>query len=285
MIELILISIILVCLVIGSFTDIKTREVPDWVSYSMIFLGFGLRLIYSLYLFDFSYIIEGLLGFALFLIIGVILFYTAQWGGGDAKLLMGLGALMGFSLDFTSVPVILSFFANLLIAGAFYGLLWTVVLAFKHRKKFAAALKANHENRKIRLIRRFMLIISALMVIAVVISSDLLFKILFFALAVIPLSTFYIWLFAKSVEQSCMFKRITPDKLTEGDWIEDEIKIGRKVIYSKKELGVSKKQIELIKRYYKNKKILVKEGIPFVPSFLLAYIITLLFGSWFLAFL
>ena len=85
-----------------------------------------------------------------------------------------------------------------------------------------------------------------------------------------------------------MFKRLKPKELSEGDWIEKDIKIGSKKVYTKKELGVSKKQIRLLKKYYekgKIKSVLVKEGIPFVPSFLIAFIISLIFNSWFLVFL
>jgi prepilin peptidase CpaA len=285
MIELILISVILVGLLIGTLSDIKTREVPDWVSYSLICLGLGLRLIYSLYYSEFAYIIEGIIGLAVFFIIGMTMFYTAQWGGGDTKLLMGVGSLIGFSIDFTEFPQLVSFFINLLVVGAVYGLLWSIVLAVKHRSRFIVSFRKNHGNKKIRFARRLILAGSVLMLALIFLPVDLLIKMLFLLLAAIPIFTFYIWIFAKSVEQSCMFKRIPPDRLTEGDWVQDEIKIARKVIYSKKELGISKKQIELIKRYYKNKKILVKEGIPFVPSFLLAYIITLLFNAWFLMFL
>jgi prepilin peptidase CpaA len=285
MIELILSSFILLGLAIGTFTDIKTREVPDWVSYALIFIGLGLRSLYSIYYSDFSFILAGLLGLVLFLVIGMVMFYTGQWGGGDTKLLIGVGVLMGFGLDFSKTPQILSFFANLLIAGAFYGLLWSIFLAVKHRDKFVVAFRKNYEDSRIRLARRAIIVSSVLLLFLIFSPVSVILKILFVALAIIPISTFYVWLFARSVEQSCMFKKVFPNKLTEGDWVEGELKIGKKVFYSKKDLGVSKRQIELIKKHFKNKKILVKEGIPFIPSFLAAYIITLLFDAWFLMFL
>jgi Flp pilus assembly protein protease CpaA len=288
MVEIILITAILAGLILGTISDIKTREVPDWINYSLIFLGFGLRLFYSINTFNFMFILEGILGFAVFFLIGMLMFYTGQWGGGDTKLLMGVGALMGFSTSFSELPQIISFFANLLLVGAAYGLLWSLILAFKHSKKFILSFKKNHKDRIIKIVRRFILMTSVLILIPAFIIESMLFKISFLALAILPITTLYVWLFAKSVEQSCMFKKVKPIELTEGDWIEDDIKIGSKKVYSKKELGVSKKQIKILKKYYqkgKIRKITVKEGIPFVPSFLLAYIITLLFNGWFLMFL
>lgn len=286
MINTILISAVISGMIIATATDLKKREVPDWLNYSLIFFGLGARLIYSVYYLDFFFFLEGVLGLAVLAMIGLLMFYTGQWGGGDTKLLMGVGALMGLSFDFSEFPLIVSFFINLLIVGAGYGLLWSVVLSIKHRKKFKVSFRKNH--KKVKTAKRFIIITSVLIFIPVFIFQSLLLKISFIVLAVIPVSTLYVWLFAKSVEQSCMFKKVKPDELTEGDWVEDDIKIGRKKIYSKKELGVSKKHIALLKKYYsrgKIRKITVKEGIPFVPSFLIAYAVTLFFGSWFLMFL
>ena len=73
---MILLIIALIALIIGTYTDIKTREVPDWLNYSLIFIGLGGRLIFSLVKFDFSYLIEGLLGFVLFLVLAGFGFLT-----------------------------------------------------------------------------------------------------------------------------------------------------------------------------------------------------------------
>ena len=94
--------IITTALLIGSYTDIKKREVPDWLNYSLIFSGLGLRLMYSLATFDYSYLAFGLFGLAVMLIFALFMFYTGQWGGGDSKMLMGLGALIGLRLDINS---------------------------------------------------------------------------------------------------------------------------------------------------------------------------------------
>jgi len=47
-------------------------------------------------------------------------------------------------------------------------------------------------------------------------------------------------------------------------------------------LGIEKKQIRKLIELYKKRKvknILIKEGIPFVPSFFAAYVITLIYGN------
>ena len=101
-------------------------------------------------------------------------------------------------------------------------------------------------------------------------------------LALVIVITFYLWVAVKAVEESCMLKFVRPQQLTEGDWIAKEIKVQGKYITGPKDLGIEKKQINKLISLYKKKKvrkILIKEGIPFVPSFFIAYVITLVFGN------
>ena len=103
-----------------------------------------------------------------------------------------------------------------------------------------------------------------------------------FILVVFAIISFYMWLFVKAIEKVAMLKYVTPDKLTEGDWIAQEVKYKGKVITGPKDLGIEKKQIKKLVSLYKKKKlkkILIKEGIPFVPSFLIAFIITIIYGN------
>ena len=88
----------------------------------------------------------------------------------------------------------------------------------------------------------------------------------------------YLGLFIKSVEKSTMYRNLPVSKLTEGDWVAKEIHHNGKYICGPKDLGLSKKQIAKLKRL-KRKTILVKEGIPFVPSFFLGWILNLFFGN------
>ena len=94
-----LIILALIVLFIASYTDLKTREVPDWLNYSLIFSAFGIRTIFSFEL-GWEIIISGLIGFVIALSIALLFYYTGQWGGGDSKLLMGMGAIIGVSYPF-----------------------------------------------------------------------------------------------------------------------------------------------------------------------------------------
>lgn len=277
MMYLILLAIAFVALAVGSYTDIKTREVPDWVNYSLIFLGIGLRLLYSAMTGEWMFLLEGAIGLGAFFSLAMFMFYAGQWGGGDSKMLMGIGALVGLGLDFDHMPVLLIFLVNLLLVGAFYGLLWSIILAVANRKKFGKAF--SEINEKARAIRRAVMVATIIILIPAIIARGIPLKVSFLLLALITMASYYMWILARAVEKSCMYRLVNPKELTEGDWIAKEIKVKGKLICGPKDLGIEKKQIRKLIRL-KVDKVLVKDGIPFVPSFLIAFIITLLLGNW-----
>ena len=112
--------------------------------------------------------------------------------------------------------------------------------------------------------------------------QDVFVRLMLIYIALISIITFYLWLIIKAVENSCMLKYVIPSKLTEGDWIAKDVKVDGKYITGPKDLGIEKKQIRKLIELYKKRKvknILIKEGIPFVPSFFVAYVITLIYGN------
>ena len=125
-----------VALFLGSMTDLKTREVPDWINYGLIISGLSLNLLFSAIYSDPTFIINSIIGLAIFFGIAYFMFYAGQWGGGDSKMLMGLGAIIGIDVGFKRPQFLSGFFINALFAGAVYGLLWSISLAYKNRKKF-----------------------------------------------------------------------------------------------------------------------------------------------------
>ena len=110
-------SIALIGLIIGSITDLKTREVPDWLNYGLISIGLGLNLIFAFIYRDYWIFLNSLIGFIAFLLIALAMFYTGQWGGGDSKMLMGLGATIGINIKTNITQMFLpGFFINALFS-------------------------------------------------------------------------------------------------------------------------------------------------------------------------
>lgn len=103
-------------LFLAAISDLKTKEVPDWVHIAIIIISWlsaGIN------------IISSFIGMALGFIIGYALFSMNQWGGADAKLITALGAYYGFTSGF------LDFGVNLL----FMVPIWAVIYAVGNKMK------------------------------------------------------------------------------------------------------------------------------------------------------
>lgn len=271
-----------IALFIGSITDLKTREVPDWINYGLVISGLGLNLLFSAVYSDSFFIINSIIGLAIFFGIAYIMFYAGQWGGGDSKMIMGLGAMIGIDVSFQEPQFLLGFFINALFIGAIYGLFWSIYLAAKHKKKFFMEFRKALLHKNIIKLKRVMITIMAFLFLMFFLNNEYYIKILILSLAFLALTTFYMWIFVKAIEKSSMYKLVEPSKLTEGDWIVNNIYARGKYITGPKDLGISKSQIKKLVELYKKgkvRKILIKEGIPFVPSFLAAFAVTLVFGN------
>lgn len=281
MIELILLILGISALILATMFDIKTKEIPNWLSYTFISLALAANLIYSVLENDYYIILKSFLGFAFFFIIGNVMYYTQQWGGGDAKLVMGLGAafytypkiLLNYFSPNLYLPFTLTLFINILIIGSVYSIAWALYLMYKNFEQFTKGLKAKlRKTKKIQIIT--LLIILLFVIISFIIDIDKLILITFSLLIIVLL---YLMIAIKTIDEICMYKIVPVTKLTEGDWIPKPIYYKQKVLIKCKAEGLTKKEIMLLKTY-KIKEILIREGIPFVPSLLISFILTIIFG-------
>ncbi len=283
MIDYILISVAFIWIIAAIISDLKTREIPNWLNYSLIAIAISLRTMQSITTKDLYYFVYTLIGLFIFLAISSLMYYTKQWGGGDAKLLTGLGAifatypqsLLKFFDPNLNIPFLVSFFINLIVIGSIYGLIYAIALSIKNKNDFLKELKKTPKKGQ-----KFVIITSLILIITSFIFSDI--RTVLILTTITYLILYYLIILIKVTEKVCLFKKIPPEKLTEGDWVTDSIYDGKKLIYSSKSPCVNKKQIKQIielKNKKKLKEITVKEGIPFTPSFLFALIISLIYGN------
>lgn len=275
--SIILVVLALLVLLIATYTDFKTGEIPDWLSYGFMISALGIRLMHSIIYSDWLYTLYGIIGFAAMYAFGILIYYSRQWGGGDAKIAMGLGAAFATSpfAYFGNAPYLLALTANIFIAGGVYGLLWSVYVFIRH---FKTAIKAVKEE----IIGRMGIYICgiALVVIALVValfSSGFTALMMFYA-AIVIFAYFVLFMFIKGAENAGMYEKVPVSKLTEGDWAAEEIKVRGKVICSVKDPGLSLEQIAALKKA-KVKPVLIKRGIKFLLAILAGTVITLAYGD------
>ena len=284
---LILLGLVFLGLVVGSITDLKTREVPDWLSYGMMGAGVGLSLLFSVLYWDYSFVAHSLFGLLVMFLFGLLMFYSGQWGGGDSKILMGVGALVGLSWNLVPFPFLLAFFVNMLLMGALYGVGWSLYLVVRHYAAFKRSFSHIMGLKAVMKVKRMVLATGLVVLVSYFILDVLMWYVVLVGYFVLLLIS-YLGVAVKALEKSSMIRSVRPDQLTEGDWIVKDVSYRGKYICGPKDLGIEKKAIRKLVALFKQgkiKEIVIKEGIPFVPSFLLAFILTLFVGNVFFLFI
>lgn len=265
MMEVIFLSVLaIIWMLFAVSQDLRTRIVSNWLNFSLIVFALGFRFFYSLFSTQSpGFFYQGLIGLGIFFILGNLLYYGKMFAGGDAKLMIALGPVLGFSELFSiNLRIFGLFFFLFLFSGAFYGLSWSIFLSIRNFDKF------NKEFRKqLKTNRNFIYI---LMFLGLLVMFGSFINTLFFYLGIMIFILPYFQIYAKAVDEACLIKNIKTKDLTEGDWLYKDLKLGRKLIKAKWE-GLSEKEISLIKK--KHNKIEIRQGIPFTPVFLISFLI------------
>ncbi len=257
-------------LMAASWSDLRTREVPDLLSYGLIVFAAAYGLAETIILWNWQPFLAMAAGELAMLLLGLLMFYGGQWGGADSKLLIGLGGLYGLWLGRYAL---LLYLVVALFAGAAYGILYTAGLALRHRAAFLRKFRTLLREPKVHLTRKLVIGAGFLLLLLAFLLAQ--FRLLLFVVAIVAYCAFYLWLGVRTVEDAILIKEYPVAKLREGDWIKQDVVVKGERVCGPKDLGISVEQIALLKKL-KVKKVLVKEGIPFVPSFLLGYLLLLL---------
>lgn len=268
MLEVIVLIILgIVWLLFATIQDIRTSEVSNWLNFSLVIFALAFRFFYSFFeAGNFSFFYQGLIGFVIFFILGNVFYYGKIFAGGDAKLMMALGPILPFFDNFSQNSYLfLMFLLLFLFSGAVYGIIWSVILVsknFNSFKKFYISLFK--KNKKI--LNSVVFFGLAFMILGF-------FESLFFYLGILLFILPYFYIYAKSVDKCCMVKRIKTKSLREGDWLYERVKIGKSYVEANWS-GLTIKEINLIRKKYKD--VLIHEGVPFTPAFLVSFFILVL---------
>lgn len=263
-------------LVIGTLTDLKTREVPDYLSFFLLAAGFGMAVFFSILSWSFNPLLSSLLGFVVFFLLSLVLFYTGQWGGGDAKLFIGLGALLGVPLPSLSFSALLFSFPFLFLAASFFfggliGLGYLIVQFRRHANILIPRLRERFTAKSLVFLRWLLYFALTVLFAALFLVNDFFVKLALLLLMLCLLFLFYLPPIVRVVEEHCMICDVPLAKVTIGDWIAENIIVRGKRLAGPRDLGISPEQLLLLKKF-KIRTVRVKYGLPFVPSFLLGFI-------------
>lgn len=267
MLELLLIAIALVGSFAAGLYDLKTSNIPDVLCIAMIAVGLIIHTYSGFATGDFSTLTNSLLFGGLFLIFGLLMYFTGQWGGGDGELLVSIGVLLPtVSTVNTYFPFAVSFFINSFFVGAAYSIVYSMILSARNpsvSKDFFVSIRNVQTWAPL----------SALLALSVVSFFFVrLLSVLFFLAFILVI----FWRFARSIEKG-FYRRIPVSKLKVDDMLGEDIpslKISRRLIR-----GLTAEEVKKIKKM--KKYVTVREGVRYGLVFPLALVFTLLVGDFF----
>jgi len=274
-------------LLLASCFDLKTGEIPEKLTRGLIVIVITTAMIFSIYRVNPSFVLASVVVGTGFFILGYVMFYLGEWGGGDVKLLAGIGCSLGFlnSMNyFTEIssplylegifPYYIDYFINLAIVSSPYIIIYSFLLGLMKPQVFEEFTGYFKKKNSIMLI----LLSFAPFLLALNLGMN--------RLALIYLSVPFlvlISLYLKAVEEIALQKTVDVDELKEGDILANDLIVdGRKVASKRNMEGLDRNQIAEIKRLASEGKISnvkVRWGIRFAPILFLAFLLTLIFGD------
>ena len=260
----VLIAIAVVWILIAIIQDFRSLEVANWWNFSLIVFVLAYRSFLSVSKANYWYVLWGVIGLGIFWIISEGFYYARMFGGGDTKLLMALGTILPLSLQWQeNLQIAIIFLMMFLFSAAIYGTVYSIVLVIIKYNSFKKEYDMLSKNYKKE-------ILSLVFLSIIFLALSLIFNIPAGVwLSILILISPFLLISAKSIENTCLIRKVAVSKLTIGDWIVEKVKIGRKTIKPNWQ-GLSEEELKTIKKY--KGKVKVKYGIPFTPAFLFGII-------------
>ncbi|MFH0808271.1 MAG: prepilin peptidase [archaeon] len=257
-------------IIVASMQDLKRREVDNWLNLFLLVSGFVFVFLGAVLSGDLDIIFHAGFLFVVMFVVMNLFYYGRVFAGGDAKLLVAMTVFFlgaNFLESIVNVGVFLLF---LMIAGSIYGLIYSFVLYFKNFEKVNVEMVSQVAGCRLQ-VAGFILFGVILMIFGFL-------DFWIFSFGVLMLVFPLLYIFARGLESVSMIREVSGEELVEGDWLVDDVRVGRKVVKADWD-GLSLEDIELLRN---RKKILVKDGLPFVPAFLISFLGYVFLKGWFL---
>ena len=260
----------LIGIVVASLQDLKRREVDNWLNLFLLVASFVFVFYVAIFNKDVTIVFR--VGFALVIMFAFmnLFYYGRVFAGGDAKLLVAMTAFFVGVTFYGTLINIGIFLLFLMLAGSVYGLAYSLVL---YAKDFE---RVNVEMRRVA--KEFGI---WYLVFGAVLFLIGFFEFMFFVIGGFVVLAFLLYVFAKGLEGVSMIRVVSGKELREGDWLVDDVKVKGKTIKADWD-GLSLEDIELLKG---KKRVKIKDGLPFVPAFLIAFLGYVFLRDWVVGFL
>ena len=246
-----------ICLLIASIWDLLTTEVPDEIPYFMVFAGIVYWFVYGVITGEFIGLGYSLLFGTVLLGTGLILYMKGQWGEADAWIL----AAIGYMIPFIGKQIFMfDYMLNFLIVSSVFTIIYSISLGFLNKQVFPVFMKNIRKWLKIIWIAPLIFIIPIVVFIGM-------FDIMpFICLGAVVFLVELFWIYAKTIEKKILKREIQTKELKAGDVLEDM-----------KWIGLRGEDVRKIQE--QKERVVIKEGLRFVPVFLITFLVTIFYGN------
>ncbi len=270
-----------VFLFLASLADLKTSEIPDKLSLGLVSALVLLAVFFSILLNNYRVLLSTLVLGLAYLLLGYGIFRLGQWGGGDVKLLAGVGLSLGlldglgfFWVNSRLVPYYITFFVDMAFLSFPYLLFYAAFLSFRRPEVFVK-FRESLNDRKVLLLLCFSFL-------PLLVAFNFTLSLAFWY-SIIPLMLF-VSVYLKAVEKVALQKTISVSELRKWDVPASDVFVdGVKLAQSRNIEGLTQKQVDELKKLAREGKIpseiRIKWGVKFVPILLAAYVATLYAGN------
>ncbi len=249
-------------IVAATIQDVRTTEIADWLTFSLIGLGLSYRVVYSIVSGDIAFFWFGLVGFGFFSALGYLFYYGHVFAGGDVKLLVGLGAVLPAASYFDIIVYGFGLIALVFLSGMVWSLAYTV-----YRVAQRPGPLMNDFPRELRIKKGFMLlVVLAALVCFVLFASFNAISGLLFALAILFVGLLFVYV--RVFERHYLIRLKKPRELMEGDWLVSAVSVHARTLEPTVH-GLTKDDIVWLRKH--KKSVVIRDGIAFTPGFLLGF--------------
>jgi len=274
------VSVTLLFLLFASWFDLRTGEIPDEVTLGLSVVMLLVSGVYSILSYNFSFVLSAFTVGLLYFILGYGLHYLGEWGGGDVKLIAGVGCCLGFLnvLDYLNegmMPYYVDYLINIALVSSPYVLVYTLVLGLMKPSVFSRFRKTL--SSKIVLFIVLFSFIPSVSAYLLDLGSLILLYLMIPLLVVLSV-------YLKTVEKEALQKTVGLDELQVEDVVAKDLVVdGEKIASSRDISGLSGEDIERIRGLCDEGKIpselRIKWGVRFAPIFLFAFLLSVTVGN------
>ena len=278
----VLIGIAIIFLTLDSIIDLMTGEIPEKLTLGLATIIILIATVHTLYYLNPAYVgYAAIVGIAYY-IMGYVLFWLGQWGGGDVKMITGIGCVFGYLdalgyswINTTITPYYITYFINMAVIATPYAVIYTIILGLLNPHIFKTYI---HEFKRHKII--LACILSFAHTIASLYYNQHFLAIVYMLLPIFALASVYL----KVVEKNLLCKTVSVKELQEGDIVAEDIFDGDEKLADKKNIeGITEEQLikicELVAHGKLHSDIKIKWGVKFGPTLFLSFLVTIWFGN------